>query len=184
MKFTRFVAVVAVLALGISTLVAAEQVKSGPQVDQKLKDPFEPLNINGEKAGAKNCLFCSNGDNPVVMIFARELTPEVTKLIKEVNEATEKNKDAKMGSFIVFLNDSEALEAKLKTLCKEEKINTCILAIDNPAGPKGYDVAKDAEVTVVLYKERVVKANHAFRKGELKDKEIETVLKDIPKITK
>jgi len=184
MKLTRFVAVVAVLTLGISTLVAADQVKSGPQVDQKLPGPFEPLNINGEEAGKKHCLYCSNGDNPVAMVFAREITPEVTRLIKAINETTMKNKDAKMGSFVVFLSDSDAMEGKLKKLCKDEKIETCVLAIDNPAGPKDYNVAKDAEVTVVLYKERVVKANYAFKKGELKDKEIETVIKDIAKITK
>ena len=52
----------------------ADPVKSGPQVGEKLAGPFHPLNINGEAAGKKNCLYCSNGINPVAMIFARAKT--------------------------------------------------------------------------------------------------------------
>jgi len=55
-------------------------------------------------------------------------------------------------------------------------------AIDNPAGPEGYNVARDADVTVVLYRERTVKANHAIKKGELKDTGIKAVVADLPKI--
>jgi hypothetical protein len=35
---------------------------------------------------------------------------------------------------------------------------------------------------VVLYREHLVKANHAFRKGELDAKAIEKIVGDIPKI--
>ena len=51
-----------------------------------------------------------------------------------------------MGSFVVFLSDSEDLNAKLKELAEKEKINNTVLSIDNPAGPKGYKVSKDADV--------------------------------------
>ena len=43
-------------------------------------------------------------------------------------------------------------------------------------------MAKDADVTVVLYVDRKVKANHAFKKGELKDEDIETILSEVPMI--
>ena len=51
-----------------------------------------------------------------------------------------------------------------------------MLSIDNPAGPKGYKVSRDADVTVVLYTQHTVKANYAFGKGELKDKDIEKIV--------
>ena len=57
-----------------------------------------------------------------------------------------------------------------------------VLAIDNTGGPKSYKVAKDADVTVVLYTDHTVKANYAFKKGDLNDKAIDKILADIPKI--
>jgi hypothetical protein len=162
----------------------AGDVKSGPQVGEKVPGPFHPLNINGEAAGKKNCLFCSNGQNPVAMIFARDVDSNVVELIKKIDEATVKNNGASMGSFVVFLNDDKDLEKKLEEVAKKEGLKKCVLSIDNPAGPKGYNVSEKADVTVVLYKERKVEANYSFGKGELKAKDIDTIVKDLSKITK
>jgi hypothetical protein len=186
-KFGIFaVAVVAVCALTyvFSGVNAAEPVKSGPQTGEKVPGPFHPLNVNGEFAGEKHCLFCENGPNPVAMIFARENTGELAKLIKKIDESTVANSSAKMGSFVVFLSDSKTLEPELKSLATKEKLAKCVLSIDNVAGPKGYNVAADADVTVVLYKERMVKANFSFKKGELKDGDIEKIVGDVKLIVK
>ena len=57
-----------------------------------------------------------------------------------------------------------------------------VLSIDAPAGPEGFKVAADADLTVVLYKEHDVKANHAFRKGELTAAACAKIIADLPKI--
>src|SRR5262245_23956935 len=106
------------------------------------------------------------------MIFAREVTTPLTSLVKKVNDETSKNGAAKMGSFVVFCSDAEGLDKKLKELADKEKLDKCILSIDNPSGPKGYEVAKDADVTVVLYSKQTVAANFAFKKGELKETDV------------
>jgi hypothetical protein len=116
------------------------------------------------------------------VIFAREISDNLTSLVKKLDDATVANKSARMGSFIVFCNDQEGLEAKLKDLAKKEKLKKLVLSIDNPSGPDGWDIAKDADVTVVLYTKRTVKANYAFKKGELKDKDIDAIVKDVAKI--
>ena len=36
--------------------VLAGDLKSGPEVGKELPGPFHPLNVNGAKAGEKNCL--------------------------------------------------------------------------------------------------------------------------------
>jgi hypothetical protein len=118
------------------------------------------------------------------MIFAREVTGPLTSLVKKIDAETGKNKDARMGSFVVFCSDAEGLEAQLKKLADKEKLKDIILAIDNPAGPPKYKVAKDADVTVVLYLGHKVEANFAFKKGELDDKKVEEVVKALPKILK
>ena len=172
----------AALSLVLSAgLAFGAGIKSGPQPGERLAGPFHPLNINGEAAGKKNCLYCSNGDRPVAMIFAREVTPEVANLIKKIDAATVASK-GKMGSFVVFLGKSEDLEGKLKTLAKSAGLKETVLAIDNPAGPKGYKVSRTADVTVVLYRDRTCKVNYAFKKGELTSKDVGGIVASLSKI--
>jgi hypothetical protein len=173
-----FALVAVTLLVGVAS---AAEPKSGTQVGEKVF-PFHPLNCTGDHAGEKYCLICENGPNPVAMIFARRVTPELTRLIKRIDEATAKNKERSMGSFVVLLSDSDNLEIELKELAKKEKIQHCILAIDDPEGPKGCNIAPEAEVTVVLYSMQIVKANHTFKKGELSDKGIEAIVADLAKI--
>ncbi len=169
----------------VGSLIAAESLTSGPQVGENARPkPFFPLNVNGPQAGKKACLVCRNGDNPVAMVFAREVSAPLTTLIKKLDAAAVSNRDAKMGSFAIFCSDSEGLSQQLKNLAEKEKLKEFVLAIDNPAGPAPYKVAKDAEVTVVLYNKSKVVANYAFKKGELDDKAIEKILADVPKIVK
>lgn len=125
-----------------------------------------------------------NGGNPVAMIFAREVSDSLTSLVKKLDAETAKNSKAKMGSFVIFLNDEEALPTKLKSLADKENITKTVLAVDNgsPTGPKGYNIAKEADVTVVLYNKRKVEANYAFKKGELNTAAIDKIVADVPKI--
>jgi hypothetical protein len=178
----RLLDLTALIVVGLVVGIAsAADPTSGPQVGERVV-PFHPLNCTGDHAGEKYCLICKNGPNPVVMIFARQVTPELTRLIKRIDEATNKNKERNMGSFIVLLSDSDNLEKELKELAKKEKIQHCVLTIDSPEGPESYNIAREAEVTVVLYRMETVKANHTFKKGELNDKGIEAIVADLAKI--
>lgn len=116
------------------------------------------------------------------MIFAREVTDGLTSLVKKIDEATEKNRDCRMGSFVVFCNDDEGLKEKLEKLAEKQKLKRTVLTIDNPAGPGGYDIAKDADVTVLLYTGQKVKVNHAYKKGELTEREVNRIVSELPKI--
>jgi hypothetical protein len=116
------------------------------------------------------------------VVFARETSDKLTSLVKKIDAATAKNSGCSMGSFVVFCSDDEKMEEKLKDLVKKEKIEKTILTIDNPAGPKGYNISKDADITVLLYVNKNVKANYAFKKGKLGDKDIEKIVGDLQKI--
>jgi hypothetical protein len=161
---------------------AAENLKSGPQVGSSVPGPFHPLHITGENAGQKVCLYCKNGANPVAMIFAREVSPTLTTLIKKIDAATAEHQGAHLGSFVVFLKYQEAMARQLKQLADKEGIQHTVLSLDAPAGPQGYRVSKNADVTVVLYTKRTVKANYAFRKGELTEKDVTQIVADLSKI--
>jgi hypothetical protein len=163
-------------------LTAAEKIESGPQVGTEVPGPFHPLNVNGPNAGEKLCLYCKNGSNPVAMIFARHASAPVVQLIKRIDAATAKHEDAKMGSFVVFLSDSAKLEKELKEIAQRENIKNTILSVDNAAGPPAYKIAKDADVTVVLYTDHKVRANYTFANGQLKASDINTILSGLSKI--
>ncbi len=116
------------------------------------------------------------------MIFAREISDNLSSLLKKIDSATVENKGCNMGSFVVFCSDDESLEKKLKDLAGKEHFKKIVLTIDNPSGPTRYKVAKDADVTVVLYTNRKVKANFAFKKGELKSADVDKIVGEIDKI--
>lgn len=117
------------------------------------------------------------------MIFARDLSDPLASLAKKIDAATDKNSECKMGSFIVFLNDDEGLDKKLKDLADKEHLEKISLAtLSNKAGPEAYKIAKDADVTVVLYHKNKCEANYAFKKGEMTDKDVDKIVEDLTKI--
>jgi hypothetical protein len=181
MKLRLFAVGLAVVVL-TGTVLAEGTIKSGPQAGEELAGPFHPTNINGAKAGQKHCLYCENGSNPVAMVFARETSPQLTKLIKKLDAACARNSGCNMGSFVVFCSDDDKLEPKLKKCAKENELKKVVLAIDLPSGPTGYKVSKDADVTVVLYVDRTVKVNQAYKKGEMKDKDVDTIVGKLSEI--
>src|SRR5262249_15288500 len=107
----------------------------------------------------------------------------LTSLVKKVDAETGKNSKAKMGSFIVYCDDDEKMEDKLKALAKKEDLKKIVLTlVDKKSGPEEYELDKDADITVVLYTKRKVVPQFAYKKGEFKDKDVEEIIKDIPKI--
>jgi hypothetical protein len=161
---------------------SADPVVSGPQAGQQVPGPFHPLNVTGPYAGERVCLYCKNGANPVAMIFAREVSPGVAALIKKIDAATVAHHDCHMGSFVTFLSEAPELPATLKQLAQGEQIQSTILSTFVPAGPPSYKIAADTDVTVILYTHHTVKANHAFRKGELTEQAIDAIVADVAKI--
>ena len=178
----RKFAVAAAVALAFAGVVSAQSITSGPPAGQKVPGPFAPLNVTGPDAGDKVCQYCKNGVNPVAMIFARQVTPALVSLLKKIDAATAAHQDCRMGSFVTFLSDSPDLPATLKQVAEREHIQTTILCTFAPAGPASYKIAPDADVTVILYTHRTVKANYAFRTGELSEPAVDAIVADVAKI--
>jgi hypothetical protein len=108
----------------------------------------------------------------------------LTSLVKEIDAAVTANKNKQMAAFTVVLTeDADKTEGELKALAKEAKIKAVPLTLmEGAAGPPAYKIAKDAEVTVLLWRGQTVKANHAFAKGQLSKEGIRKVLEDTKKI--
>src|SRR5438067_1276487 len=105
---------VAALAVTLGGMAFGADLKSGPQSGEKVPGPFHPLNVNGEDAGKKACLYCKAMDSPVVFVFARNADdPVLKKLIAALEVATEKHSKAELYGFVVFCSGEEKLEGKL-----------------------------------------------------------------------
>lgn len=155
----------------------AQELTSGLAVGRG-PTPFHPLNITGEYAGQKNCIVCEYGGDPVAAIFARKDSDALTGLIKQLDAAGSKG----LKSFVVYLTDDENRPTQIKAFAEKNGVKNTVLAIDNVTGPKAWTIAKEAEVTVVLYNKRKVEANHSFAEGKLDSKGVTAIVNDLPKI--
>jgi hypothetical protein len=163
-----------------SPALFGQELKSGPQTGEFLPGPFHVLNLNGPHASNPHCLVCEYGLGPVVIVFTRDVS-KVAGLLQKLDEAVASHQRAGLKSFAVFLSDNFAKEGNQKTLVQSldktaGELKNVVLAVTGPAGPEKYNINKDAEVTVILYKQLKVVGNFAFAKDKLTDKEIGEIM--------
>ncbi|HLJ95284.1 MAG TPA: hypothetical protein VKU02_19050 [Gemmataceae bacterium] len=163
---------------------AAEELKSGPQPGETIPGPFHYLNVNGAHAGNPHCLVCEFGLRPVVLIFAREAPSDqapLAVLLQKLDEAMDRYKNAELRAGVVVLNEDFAKEETRKDLVRRwegtaKDLKHVLVAVAGPDGPENYNINKNADVTVLLYKEHKVVANFAFAKDKLTEKDVNAIL--------
>jgi hypothetical protein len=169
---------------------------------------FQVWMVTGPRAARYHSLVCEHGLNPVAFIFVKEFDPEdktLVALLKKLDNLSAKHPDARFGACLVVLNDGgfrevlekededfskklaetgavkDILEAKMKELAKEEKLDRLTMALDTKVGPKGYQLSDDAQTTVLFYNKHVVLHNYAF-KDKMKDEDVDKMADDIGKV--
>ena len=118
----------------------------------------------------------------MVCVFARKTSEPLASLVKKIDEKIGEND--KLKAFVVVLTErtDKTTAADLKTLAEEAGIKNVPLTLhQDPVGPPDYEIARDADITVLMWRGIKVKANHAF-KGELTDQDIQAIVADIPKV--
>lgn len=120
----------------------------------------------------------------MVVVFAREITEDLTSLVKKIDATVADNKGKNMKAFVVLLaDDADAAAKQLAEVAKKAGLKGTPLTIyDGATGPGNYKIAKDADVTVLMWRKRRVLANHAFPKGKLNEAAIKAVVADTSKI--
>lgn len=176
------VLLISLLLQPINRASAADPLKSGLQAGEQITTVFEPLNLNGPRANEPHCLVCENGNSPVAMILARESSEPLLRLLKKLDAACVRHLRQELGSFAVFLDASEPLQEKLRGFAENVKLKKLIIASEAEKQIPEYKVSAEAEVTLLLYTRHQVRANFAFRKGELTDTAIEEIIAALPKI--
>ena len=170
--------------VAIAGVAVAAGLQSGLQIGEQ-PNTFHVKDITGPDKGKPLCCYvCAFGEVPVVSIFAREITDNFITLVKQVDDHVGRNRNKQMSAFVVLLAENVDVAAgKLEELAKTHGIkNVPLTVFDGTAGPLDYKINKDAEVTVHLWRKYTVKANHAFAKGKLDQKGIDTIIADTSKI--
>jgi hypothetical protein len=197
--------VVALVLCASAGALQAGGVKFGPPVGSLLPGSFQPFNLNGKIGKSRyHCLVCEYGLNPTVMVFARE-HPEgkdtaVGDLLQKLDQAVEQQQESYLHAFVVFLSPDartsvtnpqpeepgklvsqaaawESLLARLKP--RADKLKNVVVATYPAEGPPGYQVAKDADVMVLLYQGHKVLANYAFAPGQFNEAAVTEVMKAV-----
>ncbi len=119
----------------------------------------------------------------MVCVFARKTSEPLASLVKQIDKKIGENGGLK--SFVVIMTkDFEKTKESLKKLAEEAGVkNVPLTMIGEKNGPPDYEISADADITVLMWKQNSVRVNHAY-KGELTDKDIETIVSDIPKLLK
>ncbi len=172
------------LALLISApAFANDPCVSGLQSGQK-PGPYSFLVATGANRGQQTCYVCDTAGKPAVVVFARKLSDPLGKLLAASDQWLEKQpKDAAVSWMTVLGEKTVSLDALAKWSKEAGVKNVPVGVYDDPIGPPTYKLGEDAEVTVLLYVNRKVVANFAYRAGELNDEAIRKIEATLPRLT-
>jgi hypothetical protein len=113
------------------------------------------------------------------------LTSLVKKMDQKVKEATGKYAEGRSLGAYLIVNDTAGLADQLRDMAKTEGLQRVSLCIG--AAPPRYEVANEADLTVVIYNpgrrnQQSVVANFALRRGELDDATSDTIVAALSKV--
>jgi hypothetical protein len=171
------------LAIGSSEGTASDPCTSGLQPGQR-PGPYTALIATGPQRGQPTCYICETGDRPAVVVFARNLSDPLARLVQKLDKACGEHKSQEFRSWVTFLSDDQlGLDPRVVDWSKRHAIRNVPLGIcEDLDGPPSYRLTREADVTVLLFVKQKVVANYAFRAGELTDDKSALVLKSLPQI--
>jgi hypothetical protein len=164
-------------------LAAAEPCVSGVPVGKR-PGPYSFLVATGPQAGQQTCYICEQHETgkPAALVFAKSLSDPLAKLMTKLDGARPEKNDPGYKTWLTMTTATADLDGLAKWAQQKGLKNVPVGAYEDVDGPPAYKLAKDADVTVMLFVKQKVVANYAFRAGELNDQSIDAILKDMPKL--
>jgi hypothetical protein len=158
---------------------------SGPREGQR-PGPYSFVLSTGDQRGKSHCYICETADRPAVIVFARSLSDPLAKLVRGLDRALAENKKAELRGWVTFLHeDQSTFDPEVVKWARKHAVRNVPLGVfEDVDGPPSYKLARDADVTVLLFVKQKVVVNAAFRAGELNDARIKGILAAVPRIVK
>ncbi len=178
-------AVAALLGAVVSGTSAQAPVRSGLTPGLR-PGPYSALVSVGPQRGQLHCFVCETEDRPAVLVFARQMSDPLGKLVNRIDRAVTDHKAADLRAWVTILaDDHTAIDPQVVRWARQHAVgNVPVAVFEDPVGPPSYRLAREADVTVLLSVRQRVVANFAFRAGELNDARIAEVMKSLPQILK
>lgn len=164
------------IAMAIPAILAAKDpCVSGPQNGQK-PGPYSFLVASGPQRGQPTCYVCETAEKPGVIVFTRSASPMLGKLLLQLDQAVAGRPKGELTAWMTVLGEKTISIDELGKWAKELGLKEVPTGIfDDPVGPPSYKLATDADVTVLVFRNRKVLANFAFHKDELNEKAIQEI---------
>ncbi|MBI3407787.1 MAG: hypothetical protein HY040_05450 [Planctomycetes bacterium] len=155
--------------------------KSGLREKQR-PGPYISIVAVGPQRGQSHCFICEAADRPAVILFARQLSEPLGKLVHKLDKSLADHKDMRI--WVTFLaEDQQTIDPKVVQWSKKHATGNVPLSVfEDEVGPPTYLLAREADVTILLSVKQRVVANYAYRAGELNDAAIADILKALPRI--
>jgi hypothetical protein len=164
------------------SIMQADPCVSGVQPGQKI-GPYSFLVATGPQRGQQTCYVCETAEKPAVVVFARKLTEPLGKLLVKCDDwALAQPKDSAR-TWATILGEKTVSLDDLAKWAKQTGLKSIPVGVfDDPIGPPSFKLNEEAEVTVLLWVNRKVVANFAFRGNELNDEAIKKVAEAMKKL--
>ena len=115
------------------------------------------------------------GARPVVFVVAKTPDRALAMLAKKLDDLVVFQQDKKLAAVVHFLGETnDETKEKIKEFGEELDLKRVPLAVTSDTEPLKIDAA--AEVTVMIYRGKTVKANYALAKDGLDQKTIEAII--------
>jgi hypothetical protein len=179
-------------ALGSAAASSAEDkpLQSGPPPGERLPCLIRPIAVfdvqDATLCGKPVNYICRYAYEPMVLLFARTVNGNLTRLLQRLETEVEKRKAQRLRVVVVFLSDDRrAMIRAIDALAGQAKLTGVNLAVDAPESVSAYKLAKEADVTVLFccglprFGIGKIAANYAYRKRELRDHDIDHIVADL-----
>ena len=154
--------------VAVETAPSPKPLESGLDVGDYVPTFYSRV-VSGSLMNKSVCFVCRSGRRPVVMILMRDIKREYRPLIKNISRLVDMNRGSGMRGFGVMISENPfGSISKVQTFAFNNKISMPLtVAPLSVAGPSCQDIHPDAEISVVLYRNREVVKTISFRAGEL-----------------
>ncbi|HMO35665.1 MAG TPA: hypothetical protein PKA06_06455 [Gemmatales bacterium] len=156
------------------------ELVSGPQPGKKYGS-YTFLMATGPHRGTSHCYVCDTGEDPAVIILARSRSDALGELIQQLDQESAKPENKHLKSWVTFVGMKQPVEEeKLVAWTRQLGIRRIPVGIYEPAaGPPGYRLHSQADVTVLLVRSGIVKHNYAFAPERLTTTEVQKMMQQI-----
>ena len=118
------------------------------------------------------------------MVFAKNNAASLAGLAKKLDKLVAEKKDSKLTSVVnIMAEEPEKAKEEVAKFAEKNELSNVAVTVTDEKGAKNFKINPEADVTVMIYRDKKVTANYAVQAGKLDDKTIAAIVADAEKAT-